>query len=290
MGSGSEEFALLKEKEQSEWQTKYGDKVTEVIVWMDELLSKGSSAAMSEIGSFMSDSERFIPYKSVDEIAIWHEIVRVYEMEKRAGIENTIMSSIHSVAEGISLVNSYKWLLYRIDFGTEEEIWTEAGCGQRMIDFINEKSLSVYAINILTDDFGMRKPIIYYRLWQLIQAAGMNALAAGVLSLIWNKWPGNLDVSIALGGMYMDISEEKAMEYLATVPAFFWEYDGEEAREILKLQNELWIFKYESSCSGNDLMKLIRDALGIQGGRALLTKEQIGELIEGLGLSGRISL
>lgn len=250
--NGSEQKALMEEKENKEWQREYGVKLPLIIDKMNQLLTDASSNAILEWKSIFLDKDLLEHYKQVDVFANMYVVASIYEIEAERGIQHTILDHGRTVDELLNYLFQLKMIFYRLDFGIGENIEEE------FMSFLITNRISTVNIELMMTTSVIRPLLTALKLEGMFKKYHIKEFDFSILQFMERHWKGNYRVQKRLVSEYrQNLSGEEIQDYEKNLEKIL-AADADE-RVILELQENMWKLQYMEPESEKDIACYLKD-------------------------------
>ncbi len=248
----TEQFAREEAERERIWQSKYGEKMPEVVEMMNVLLKEGTRESRLKLHDLFLDKSFFEHYKQTDIVAGMYVIMQIYEREVESGKEDGILEQGGTVEELQRYIEELKFILYRIDFDIDTESSNE------LVRFLKQHKTSMVTLETMMTTVVMRPLQMSLKLEKLFEQNKMYSEQFVMQNFINQRWPGNRRIIKKQAEMYLKANhDEYAKECLTNIPVYPQEVCGEEER-ILEVQEILWRLRYKDNMAYQDVVKYIR--------------------------------
>ena len=139
--------------------------------------------------------------KIENDIAIFCIVLSIYQMEQQEGVERGILYGIHSMEEAVTHYLSIKFLMWKVEFGDEEE---------RAKAFRGMRQASVPFMKYLIHTSSFDNTNTAFKLAMLLKNAGSLAAAFAMLNYTNELSPGEEVVFCEMADICMMTSQYRA--------------------------------------------------------------------------------
>lgn len=148
----SEEYALVREREEREWYENYEAEEERLIKRINSLLSEQTFDAYDTLlAMFQEDHELHEIYANRERIALVYILLSIYQRERYEGISSVILERGTQLEQFDKLFTDIKFLLWRITFFDAEHS-TKSGYGDTaewenaLLEYVEANRLSPIAL------------------------------------------------------------------------------------------------------------------------------------------------
>ena len=265
----TEQFAIEEEARERVWQEQYGEKLPELVSYMNRLLAEGTNESIACLQELFLEEKGIFPhFKQTDDVAQMYVIMCILEKECEAGVMNHILTHGKTVEDLRLYLESLKFLLYRIDFAVDAESELE------LVVFIREHGVTVMTLDVLLTSNVMRPMNVALKLEQLFRNNSMYKELFWVLEFINTRWSGNYRILWSMAELFQLIGRsEEAENYLAQIPEAYITGNNK-GRDLFLLQEQIWLLKHGEKCAAENVVaQVIESGINIDEWRSILDTE-----------------
>lgn len=205
----TEEYAQKMEKEEWGWNQKNKKQQEIYIEQIEERLQEGTEVSRKKLLALFNDKEFIETYKTENDFAYMIVIMQIYENEKGAGEEKTILDLGKGRKEIIEELQKMKFILWRIEFAKD------VGAKDVIVEFIKQKQATPEMLRYVIHTSVYDKQRIVLELADLFIEQNMFRYAFRMLEYAEELSPGNEEVLCILAQLCICVgSTKRAGEYL----------------------------------------------------------------------------